>query len=106
MFTIQAPTSVYSFSLRATLDGVDYDISMDFNARGGWFFSMEALDGTVIVPSRRAAVDWPLNTGATSELRPPGILALIDFSGKHVDAGSDSIGVSHYLIYIEAADLA
>jgi len=90
---------------KVTLDDVEYYVIVRWNARSGWYVGLTALDGTVLFPPRYAAEGVNLLEGVTSDLRPLGVMFLLDVSFLHREADFDSLGRTHYLYFLTTEEV-
>ena len=84
-----------------TLDGRAFVIRLDWNARiQRWFLSIETSGGTSIMRSRAVVLGADLLRQVRHDpAAPQGALMLIDSQGDDVEAGLDTLGARHRLIY-------
>lgn len=105
MTTYRIPTipGVPFFSQRSTLDGIDYEIVMQWNARSGrWGFSLYTDGGAPIVQGVSVVTGWDLLSGVVrSDGVPPGMIVALDSSQANADATLSTLGVSVDLWYVD-----
>jgi len=107
--TIQAiptPKGVPSFTMRVTLEQVEYRLDFSWNERAErWFFQLYTSGGELIV-SRKVIPNWPLLRELVHTDRPPGELIALDSTQLRTPIGLNDWGDRIVLDYLEAADVA
>ncbi len=89
-----------AFFFRVDLDGVDYQISFQYNTREGfWYFDLLDADGEIIRSGIKCVGNWPLLYRMVDQGRPPGELLTLDTRPTPVDPTLESLGLDASLIY-------
>lgn len=85
---LQVPEDLPYSTQRLTLDGVDYEVSLSWNERAGWFLGMTDTDGVVLFAPRRLALNVDVLKAFRFDARcPPGLLFAYDLNETSVEAG-------------------
>ena len=77
---ITLDTEAPPFDLAVTLDGVNYGLRIEYNARdAAWFLSLSSEEGDLLIGSQPLIENWPLLSRhkATFEGMPQGDLYLV-----------------------------
>jgi hypothetical protein len=106
MFYLTLPTGKPSFKFRATFDGVEYVLSLEWNTRGGWYLGLADAAGSDIFAPRKVVPDYDLLSACSDDRRPRGMLIAYDVSGQGRRVGYDSFNTTHKLSYITADEVA
>lgn len=78
---IPLPTDTPLFSIRTTLDGVEYVLNFDWNGRESrWYMSISMIDGTLLVAGIKLISNWPLLRRFADLRLPQGNLRAVDYS--------------------------
>ncbi len=87
-----------------TLDGVPYRLTFGWNGRiARWFLDLETATGTAILSSQCVVLGADLLRRVRADpSAPQGALALVDLEGRGAEAGLDSLGERHRLVYFAA----
>ena len=94
-----------SFTMRTSLDGVTFELTLTWNEReSAWYLAIADSDGAVIRSGIRLALDWPLLRQVVDDRRPAGELYAIDVESTGVDAGREDLGGRVRLYYVTAAE--
>lgn len=106
IFTIPTSTTQAHYRQATALDGEDYVLRFQWNARaGGWFLELADADGVPIVSGVRIVADFPLLRRVTDPRRPPGELIAADLSGQALDPGFAELGERVVLTYLDAEEV-
>lgn len=99
----QIPVDSYPDTTQQTdLDGVTYAFRFRWSKRGQcWHMDVRTLDGTGIATSVRLVSGWPLLRRCVGALAPPGMLFMIDQSGRDEDPNLSEFGTRFGLFYVE-----
>lgn len=107
-------SSIPSFRVGTTLDGVAYLLDVSWNAGsetvpGAWYFDLLLEDETPIASGVKVVLGVFLARRATHPKRPPGYLIASDLApvnGRETDAGFDDLGarVQVYYYTVEEAE--
>lgn len=96
-----------SYTQRTTLDGREYVLGFDWNARDlSWYFSISDEDGAPILVGRKIVLDYPLLDRLVDDRAPPGAIVALDLSGRNEPPQLDDLGTRVILYYYDAASLA
>ena len=103
---IPTPKGVPSFTMRVTLEQVEYRLDFAWNERDArWFFQLYTSGGDLIT-SRKVIPDGRLLDGLVHADRPPGDLVAIDAAQLRTPIGLSDWGDRVVLAYLEASDVA
>lgn len=93
MLAIRLPSDTAFPSLRVTLDGAEYLISLAWNQREGkWYLALSDSEGTPILSGVKVVADFPLLTLAKHDSAcPPGEILASDTSGQGLDPFYDDM---------------
>jgi hypothetical protein len=106
MLRIPTPTGMPSFTMRVTLEQVEYRFDFAWNERAErWFMQLYTSAGDLIT-SRKVIPNWPLLRGLVHADRPPGELVALDTSDLRTPIGLNDWGDRVVLDYLEASDVA
>ena len=95
-----------TYSQRVTLDGREYQVTLQWNQREAkWYVSLADADGAPIVDGVKVVANFPLLRTLTDRRAPPGEMFAMDRSGAGVDPGLRDLGRRVLLVYVDAADL-
>ncbi len=104
--TIQLRPDLRHFEAQPVLDGVQFVLQFDWNARAAaWFMNVLDADRTQLYMGVKIVVDHPLAKRLRNSLLPAGLLTAHDTSRQRVDPGIDDLGDRVILLYFEAANL-
>lgn len=93
-------------SVRVQLDGTTFELEIRWNTQAaGYFMSILAADGTLLLANRRLVVGWRLTQRFRDPRLPLGDFLANDTSGKQIEAAFGELGTRVLLLYLEAADL-
>lgn len=107
--TIQAiptPKGVPSFTMRVTLEQVEYRIDLAWNTRASCWFMQLYTAADDLIATRKVIPNWPLLRGLVHNDRPPGELVALDAADLRTPIGLNDWGDRITLGYLEAADVA
>lgn len=91
--------------LQCQLDGTSFGLEFRWNERAsGWFFSIYAADGTLLLANRRLVVNWLLTARFRDTRLPLGDFIATDTSGQNQEAGLNDLGTRVVVKYLEAKD--
>ncbi len=101
------PNGTAHWTQRTALDGVDFNLSFDWNQRDGhWRLSIRDASGVAIRSGIVLVVNELLLRGVVDARRPAGELAVIDATDANdTDPGFSDLGARFKLIYATAAEL-
>lgn len=104
---IPLPVELERFSVRATLDGSEYKIKLDWNDRASLFsVSIYTAADVAIVEGQAGKVDLPLFSRFADARLPGGYLMLQDTSGTRTEIEAvEDLGDRVKLVYVPADDL-
>lgn len=107
IYEIPLPTDAPLFTVRADLDGTDYDLRFDWSGRENrWTFSLYLPAGDPIARGLRVVPNWNVLRATQTPGRPPGQIWFLDERGRATEApGFSDLGRRVRLHYIPAADL-
>jgi len=93
------------------LEEVTYTLHMQWSETdSGWYLRVLDEPGqTVLMGDVRMVADWPMYKSRIPEVRtPPGLLMVVDTSGRGVDPGLGDLGAGArcQLVYFTAAEVA
>jgi hypothetical protein len=104
---LSLPETPVPFSTqKAELDGVSYLVKIEWNMRSGWYLGLSDAAGNVIFQPKKLVADWDILRSVTDSRRPPGKLALIDISGRGLEATYDGLGSTHKIAYLSLEEIA
>lgn len=116
---IPLPAGLPHFELQARLDDITYTLEFRWNVRAAaWFLNILDADGAALYRAgARVVVDFPLALhGERAQLdgdgkvivagAPPGMLVVLDTTGRHTDPDFDAMGTTAQLLYYTAAEMA
>lgn len=94
-----------AFLFSATLDGVDYQLSFQFNTRSGfWYFDLLDIDGNPIRTGIKCVVNFPVVRLCKELDRPAGEIILLNTTHDN-DPGLADLGGETVFAYEEFASL-
>lgn len=94
----------YDFSVE--LDSRTYVLEFRWNERdGGWYLSISADDGEVLLSARKVTVDWPLTAQVRHVKMFKGELFAVDTTGQGKDPLEDDFGKRVVLLYVSPDEL-
>lgn len=104
------PTStdpeIPAYVQRTTLDGRDYGLTFQWNARDlHWYLSIADADGAPIVTGVRLVLGMDPLRRCADPRRPPGALLLVDVAGLGRDPGLTDLGAGVFLCYYDAVEV-
>ena len=87
MLAIRLPLDTSFPSVRVTLDGAEYVLSLAFSQREGkWYLSLADANEDAIISGVKVVANYPLTVLARHDARcPPGELMAVDTSGQGLD---------------------
>lgn len=93
------PGSDSSWTERVTLDGTDYLLTFDWQARAGtWRLEIADQDEGLITVCKLVS-EFPLLRRVVDPRRPPGELVVIDTLSQGADPTFTSLGDRHLVVY-------
>lgn len=98
----EVPTtvSVDSYKQRTALDGVEYEIWVQWNERVGvWFFSLYYTDGTPIIEGKALVLYQDLLLTVVDPRRPPGSLVLLPIEDTYLEPKKEEVGPQYVFTY-------
>lgn len=102
---LRGSSSAPTVTQRVSLDGVDYLLELQWNAREGrWFMHLFDASGAPIALGVKLVADARIAKRATDPRMPQGRLAVVDSSGTSRDPGIDDLADRVALVYLDAAD--
>lgn len=96
---------------RVTLDGTDYLLELQWNARdAGWYLHLFTGAGDPVALGLKLVANARLGHRSRDPRMPPGMLAVVDVSGEGVDPGIDDLATDLStgrvgLLYLDESDL-
>ena len=71
-----------------------------------WYLDVHKPDGTALLSGQRLVVSWPIRVGSPDAggLEAGSFLMVLDQSGQNLEAGRDSWGVTHHLVWMTRGD--
>lgn len=103
---IPLPADSDHFDFTVELDGVTYGFEWLWSYRdAAWYFSVNDVNGNVIVSHRKAVVTFPLLERFRREDLPPGTLLLQDTSRQLRDPTLTDLGSRVLLYYYSPGEL-
>lgn len=94
----------YSFS--TTLDGVDYQFDVRWNARdAAWYFDILTVDQVMIRAGNKIALGSSPGGRSASENFPEGLFLVLDTSGAGIDASYEDLGTRVQMYFYTAAEI-
>lgn len=90
------------FYIIVDLSGTNYQLDFHFNLRdGAWYMSVLDTEGNQMRSGLKVVVNWRLLRRWVSALKPPGILAVVDYRIPPEDPTESGLGAEGVLLYNE-----
>lgn len=103
---VRASSARPSTRQRVRLDGRDYLLDFDWNAREGfWYLHLSDQSGTAIACGLKLAVGGRIAHRVTDARAPAGAMVVIDTTAAGLEAGIDDLLARVLLAYVEDATL-
>lgn len=104
---IPLPAGLPHFDLQARLDDVTYTLEVRWNVRASaWYMNVFDAEGAVLLlAGARLVVDFPLFGSSSRTAGPPGMLTILDTTGRHADPDFAALGTTAQLTYVTKAEL-
>lgn len=101
------PSNGY-YSIRPTLDGVTYEITVRWNDRvGAYFLDLYDAERTPLVLGRRVVIEWDIfGLARNLDGAPPGTIMAMDTTPRKEDPVFDDFGTRVLLLYLDAEEVA
>lgn len=106
MIVLPIPTNTPFYKFRCTLDQQNFQFSVSWNMRAGWFLSMSDANGVVIFSSRRVVSGWDMLSFCSAPTRPRGALYCLDSTRKNETPGFADLGLRHRIVYVSPDEVA
>lgn len=104
-FALPSPPVPF-YTVKATMDGVDYYLKFEWNQRYGWFMGLADITQSVIFSPRKLVANRNLFKYCTDQRRPRGALVCYDTTGIGKDPTYEDLDERHLLLYYAEAELA
>ena len=105
--TIPTFPSIPLYTMRTTIEGVEYRLLFDYVGREDrWYLSIADQDEVPLARGIKLVVNWPLLRRRHADPRlPPGELVVVDTTEHGGSPGLDELGESFELVYYSAEEL-
>lgn len=90
----------YEYSV--DLDGVEYTLKFQYNAREGFWYLHRLYDrtGNILASGIKLVAGVPLLLGRNDDGLPAGTLIVVDHAGEFKeDPGADNLGTDFFVVY-------
>lgn len=94
------------FTIRHTLDGREYTLTLEWSEReSAWYLQLADQGDVPIAGATKVVADWPLLLTTNDPRKFPGALIARDTTGQGLDPTLNDLGVRVLLVYVPQDEL-